>query len=258
MISKYLPLENNVPNMFKVLTLLTISLSFLSACSHAPTKLSNKNPEPTTKSNANRFSIGMMRIAPNIFVDPKMSVNQRTELLKTVKKSKDNVNTFFGSTKSSPKIYACSTKKCFKKFGGVYANAKTINDDTVFLSNKGQNKTTITHELAHAEFNKRLGKSHWNRVPMWFDEGLAVLICKNPKYTKIVPSMSLNKLKTHDQWLDAVRDDKPVYNITRQAMESWYNSVGAVGLHDLIERLKKGENVSFDKTIKSAHRYTKL
>lgn len=258
MITKYLPLENIVPYMIKVLTLLTISLSFLSACSHAPIKVSNKNPEPTTKSNAFHLSIGMMRIASNIYVDPNMSVPQRTELLKTVKKSKESIHTFFGGTKSTPKIYACSTRKCFKKFGGVYANAKTINDDTVYLSNKGQNKTTITHELAHAEFNKRLGKSHWNKVPMWFDEGLAVLICKNPKYTHKVPSMPLNKLETHDQWLDAIRDDKPVYNIARQAMENWYNGVGSKGLHELIHRLKKGEKIAFDKTVKSVHQYTKL
>ena len=67
--------------MIKVVTFLTLSLSFLSACSHAPIKVSNKNPEPKTNSNANHFSIGMMRIAPNIYVDPKMSAKQRKELL---------------------------------------------------------------------------------------------------------------------------------------------------------------------------------
>lgn len=258
MINKYLPLEKVIPTMIKVVTFLTISLSFLSACSHAPIKVSNKNPKPKTSSNANHFSIGMMRIAPNIYVDPKMSTHQREQLLSNIKQSKESIHTFFGGTESSPKIYACSTRKCFKKFGGVYANAKTINDDTVFLSNKGQNKTTITHELAHAEFNKRLGKSHWNKVPMWFDEGLAVLICKNPKYAKTVPTMPLNKLKTHDQWLDAVRDEKPVYNIARQAMENWYKGVGAKGLHDLIARLKKGEDVAFAKTVSPVQQYTKL
>ena len=243
--------------MIKTLSFLTITLSFLSACSHAPVKVSKKHSEPSSKSSS-KFSKGMTCIAPNIYVDADMPATQREELLRTVKQSKVEINKFFGGMKSTPKIYACSTKKCFKKFGGVYADAKTINDDTVLLSNKGLNKTTVTHELAHAEFNKRLGKSHWNKVPMWFDEGLAVLICKDPKYTKPVPSMSLAKLSSHDQWLDAVRDQKPVYNVARQAIEDWYNGVGVKGLHDLIDRLQKGEDISFHKTINSVHQYSKL
>ena len=239
--------------MIKILSLLTITLGFLSACSHAPVKVSAKN----SKSNA-KPSKGMICIAPNIYVDAEMPAAQRKQFLQTVKQSKVEISQFFGGMKSTPKIYACSTKKCFKKFGGVYADAKTINDDTVLISNKGLNKTTLTHELAHAEFNKRLGKSHWNKVPMWFDEGLAALVCKDPKYAKPVPSMSLSKLSSHDQWLDAVRDKKPVYNIARQAIEGWYKGVGTEGLHDLINRLHKGEDLSFDKTVNSVYQYTKL
>ena len=200
----------------------------------------------------------MTCIAPNIYVDAKMPAAQRLQLIETVKQSRLEIKQFFGGMKSTPKIYACSTKKCFKKFGGVSADAKTINDDTVLLSYKGLNKTTVTHELAHAEFNKRLGKSHWNKVPMWFDEGLAVLVCKDPKYTKPVPSMSLSKLSSHDQWVDAVRDRKPVYNIARQAIEGLYKGVGSAGLHDLINRLQKGEELSFDKTVNSVYQYSKL
>ena len=244
--------------MIKILSLVTIALGFLSACSHAPVNVSSKNLKSTTKTTT-KFSNGMTRIAPNIFVDTEMSATQRKQFLQTVKQSKVEINKFFGGMKSTPKIYACSTNKCFKKFGGVPAIAKTINDDTVLLSSKGLDKTTLTHELAHAEFHKRLGTPHlWHKVPMWFDEGLAVLACKDPKYAKPVPTMSLNKLSSHDQWLDAVRNKKPVYNIARQAMEAWYKGVGTKGLLDVIERLKKGEDLSFAKITNSVHQYSKL
>ena len=242
--------------MIKILSLLTISLSFLSACSHAPLKVSSKNTVPNSKSSW-KTSKGMTRIAPNIYVNSEMSVTQRKELIQTVKQSKIEIKQFFGGMKSTPNIYACSSKKCFKKFGGVSAEAKTINDDTVLLSYKGLNKTTVTHELAHAELNKRLGKSHWNKTPMWFDEGLAAYVCKDPKYAKPVPSIPLSKLSSHNQWLDAVRDKKPVYNVARQAIEGWYKGVGTQGLKDIINRLKKGEDLSFDKMINSVHQYTK-
>ena len=201
----------------------------------------------------------MTCIAPNVYVDPEMSSTQRQQLLQTVKQSKVEIKQFFGGMKSSPNIYACSTKQCFRKFGGVYAKAKTINDDTVLLSSKGLDKTTLTHELAHAEFHKRLGKPHiWNKVPMWFDEGLAVLACKDPKYSNPVPMMPLKKLVSHDQWLDAVSNGKPAYSIARQAIEAWYKGVGTKGLQDVINRLKNGEDLSFAKTTSSVHQYSQL
>ncbi len=247
--------------MVKTLSLLTISFSILSACSHAPQKVNATFSSPSamasSKSNS-KTSKGMTSIAPNIYVDADMPTGQRKQLLQIVKYSTFEIKKFFGGMKSSPNIYACSTKKCFKKFGGISAEAKTINDDTVLLSYKGLNKTTVTHELAHAELNKRLGKSHWNKTPMWFDEGLAAYICKNPKYAKTVPSMPLSKLTSHNQWVNAVHDKKPVYNVARQAFEGWYKGVGTEGLKDLIARLKKGENLSFDKEINSVNQYSKL
>ena len=244
--------------MIKILSFLTITLGFLSACSNAPVNVSSKHLKNTTKTTT-KYSKGMTYIAPNIFVDSEMPATQRKKFLQTVKQSKFEINQFFGGMKSTPKIYACSTKKCFRKFGGVPAVAKTINDDIVLLSYKGLDKTTLTHELAHAEFHKRLGAPHlWKKVPMWFDEGLAVLACKDPKYSKPVPTMSLNKLSSHDQWLNGVRNKKPVYNIARQAVEAWYKGVGTKGLLDVIERLKRGEDLSFAKITNSVHQYSQL
>ena len=243
--------------MIKILSLLTLSFSFLSGCSTAPVKVSYKNSVPSSKS-SEKSSKGMTYIAPNIYVDADMPETQRKELLQTVKHSKLEIKNFFGGMKSTPKIYACSTKKCFKRFGGVSAVAKTINDHTVLLSYKGLNKTTVIHELAHAEINTRLGKAHWNKVPMWFDEGIAALVSKDPQYAKPVPTMSLSKLSSHNQWLDAIRDKKPVYNIARQAIEGWYTGVGTAGLKDVIDRLKKGEVLFFDKMVSSVHQYSKL
>lgn len=201
----------------------------------------------------------MARIAPNVYVDPKMPEPQRQQFLKTVRQSKVEISEFFGGMKSSPNIYACSTKKCFRKFGGVPAKAKTINDDTILLSKKGLDKTTLSHELAHAEFHKRLGTHHiWNKVPMWFDEGLAILACKDSKYTYTDDIIPLNKLVTQDQWVDAVRSNKPAYSVAKQAVGEWYRSVGTQGLQDMINRLKKGERVSLGDTLNSTYQLSRL
>ncbi len=236
--------------MRNVLCLLTITLGFLSACSHAPSHLNAKH------SNSSK---GMICIAPNVHVDPDMSEPQRQDFLQTIKKSRAEISQFFGGMKSSPNIYACSTKQCFRKFGGVPAKAKTINDDTILLSSKGLDQTTLSHELAHAEFHKRLGTSHvWNKVPMWFDEGLAVLACKDQKYSKTVAMMPLNKLVSQDQWVDAVRSNKPAYSVAKQAVEEWYRGVGTKGLQDMINRLKRGEAISLGDTLNSTYQLSQL
>ncbi len=221
----------------KQLSLLLLIFTSIAGCSHAP--LNSSTESATDKK--------MACIAPSIYVDPAMPSLQRQKFLKTVQQSRIEINSFFGDTKSSPKIYACSTKKCFSRFGGIPAKAKSIDDNKVVLSQKGLDKTTLTHELAHIEFHKRLGAPHvWNKVPMWFDEGLAALACKDKSYVKTTSTLSLNKLVSQDQWLDAVRDNKPAYSIAKQAVESWYKSVGTTGLQNVINRLQKGQKFSLN------------
>ncbi len=219
--------------MQKTLSLLLTSLCFLAACSYTPT------PVDTDR--------GMTCIAPNIFVDPAMSARQQQQFLQTVQQSKDEISIFFGGMKSSPKIYACSTKTCFSKFGGVSAKAKSFDDNRVLLSMRGLDKITLTHELSHVELHKRLGSSQvWNKVPMWFDEGLAVMACKDPRYSTAVPIpvMSLNKLVSQHQWIDAVRSDKPAYHVAKKAVEAWYQKFGRQGLQAMVTRMQQGEDFS--------------
>lgn len=230
-------------------TLTLIPLSFITACSNAPSqKLSHVSSNQ-----------GMTCIAPNIYVDPAMSKQQQQQFLQTVKQSRVVISRFFGGMKSSPKIFACSTKRCFRKFGGVPAKAKAIDDNKVLLSSRGLDKTTLSHELAHVEFHKRLGTSHvWNKIPMWFDEGLAVLACKDQKYSKPAPTMSLNKLVSQDQWINAVRSNKPAYNVAKQAVESWYKGAGIAGLEAMINRMKNGDSFSLESSSTTALQVSRL
>ncbi|MEE9351870.1 MAG: hypothetical protein V3U78_06385 [Thiotrichaceae bacterium] len=217
--------------MLKVLSFLVTSLGFLSACSH------------TTSHTASNQ--GMVCIAPNIYVDSEMSAQQRQQFLQTVKQSKAEISHFFGGMKSSPDIYACTTKPCFSKFGGVPAKAKSIDDKKVLLSSRGLDKTTLTHELAHIELHKRLGsRKVWNKIPMWFDEGLAVMACKDTRYAKSVPMMPLSELVSQDQWVSAVRSNKPAYSVAKQAVEAWYNNAGAKGLKLMVTRMQQGQSFS--------------
>jgi hypothetical protein len=217
--------------MQKVLSILLLALGFVTGCTHT-----SSHPVPNT---------GMTCIAPNIYVDTQMSAQQKQLFLQVVKQSKIEISDFFGGLKSNPYIYACSTQSCFRKFGGISAKAKAIGDNKVLLSSRGLDKTTLSHELAHVELHKRLGNPElWNKVPMWFDEGLAVMACHDSRYSKIVPMMPLDELVSQNQWVHAVRSNKPAYNVAKQAVESWYHTAGTSGLQSMIIRMQRGEGFS--------------
>ena len=229
--------------------LLLSALGLLAACSHTP---SNKKDAEMASSTYNGAQKVMKCIGPNLYVDSAMSKQQQQQFLTTVEQSRSEISRFFGGMQSFPKIYACASKKCFRRFGGISAKAKSIDDNTVILSKKGLDKITLSHELAHVELHKRLGSPHvWNKVPMWFDEGLAVMACNDPKYRNQnspisdKQSIKLNELVTQNQWVSAVRGKKPAYSIARKAVENWYRSAGKKGLQDMILRMKKGETFSF-------------
>lgn len=192
----------------------------------------------------------MLCIAPNIYVDKLMPKPQQQQLLQTVKASRKAVRDFFGTVDANPTIYACSTISCAQAFGGVSAKAKAIGDSKVLLSKKGLDSTTLTHELAHIELHKRIGdKKAWHKIPMWFDEGLAVMVCKDKRYTENKEkSISLDKLVTQRQWIDAVKQGKQPYAIAKQGVQEWYHINGHQALDDLIGRMKKGENFSLTNT----------
>lgn len=236
--------------MKKLYVFLLATLGLLMGCSNSSStsyliKSSDKTSHKTSHKTTNKLSSseGMLRIAPNIYVDPGMSTAKRQQFLQIVKQSKSSISSFFGGMQSTPRIYACTSKPCFRKFGGIPAKAKAIGDDKVLLSKDALNRVTLTHELAHVELHKRLGSAHvWNKVPMWFDEGLAVLACKDPEYSKPVKRLPLNELTTQSQWVSAVRGRIPAYNIARQAVQKWYNTAGSRGLQTMINHMKRGES----------------
>lgn len=229
--------------------LLLTALGMLAGCSQAPLHHTADNPVKPTP--AGNVKAGLACIAPNIYVDPAMPEQHRQVFLQRVTQSKAEIARFFGDIQSSPDIFACVTKECFSQFGGIPARAKSIGDHTVILSAQGVDKITLTHELAHIELHKRLGSPHiWNKLPMWFDEGLAVMICKDPRYTGHTPNNSsgepvaLQNLVSQDQWVDAIRDNQPAYSVSRQAVEAWYQGAGTQGLHEIITRMKQGKAFS--------------
>jgi len=197
---------------------------------------------------------GMQEIQPNLFVDKQMSVAQRGQLVYDLNRARGSIREFFGSMKSNPRILACVTEACFQSFDNRQhkARAKAFGDNTILMSPRGLNSVILTHEMAHIELHKRIGNRRaWSKLPMWFDEGLATLVCKDPRYNELTwlettnhgrNAPNLDELVTDSQWLNAVKQNKRAYGTAKREVLAWYQNVGSRGLHELIRRLQQGES----------------
>lgn len=222
--------------MFKYL--LTIALvSCLSGCS---TVRSTKLLIPSW--------FGFTKITEGVYVDDQMPPTQRQEFLNTLNLSKQRVSTFFGSIEASSKVFACSTEECFVSHGGVTAKGKAFGDSMLLLSPRGLNVTIAAHELTHIELHNRVGAFRsWREIPVWFDEGLAVLVSEDSRYTEKAwlkatdngcnaPKLeNIGDLLGNGDWLLS-------YGTARREVGAWYLHVGRAGLERLIMDVKNGSD----------------
>jgi len=196
----------------------------------------------------------MALIAPNVFADKAMPIAQQQQFLHRLQVSREKIQHFFGSIEANPTIYACVTPACARIFGGVKAKAKAYGASKILLTAEGLDNTTIIHELAHIELHKRIGsKQAWHKIPMWFDEGLAVLICEDARYHEVHWQrmtnngnnvVALDDLVTERQWMQAVQQGKWPYGVARKAVQEWYAARGHQALETLILRMKQGKGFS--------------
>ena len=188
---------------------------------------------------------GFVEISKDIYVDKSMPSSQRMDFLKTAQAAQARVSQFFGGLDGHPKILACSTETCFvaNDFGAT-PKGQAYGSSALILSPRGLNIVIISHELTHIELHTRVGALRaWRAIPSWFDEGLAVYVSQDPRYTE-------------EAWLKATDDGKNApdintltwgkgswllnYGTARHTVGKWYAHAGHAGLKQLIARVRNG------------------
>ena len=129
---------------------------------------------------------GLQRVTGSLFVDPAMSVEDRTRLQEVVALAAVQVADFYGSFDRQPTVLACATEECDRKLGGKGARANTYGTTFIRLSPRGLNQTILAHEFSHVELHARIGLFRFlmGAVPAWFDEGLAVIVADDARYLR--------------------------------------------------------------------------
>ena len=99
--------------------------------------------------------------------------------------SRSRIQTTFGTPQAKPILIFLDDSNSFwslklNEYGSTHFIGSKI---CVMIGTKGRNIDIVAHELMHAEIADRLG--YWHRLtklPIWFDEGLAMQVDFRPHY----------------------------------------------------------------------------
>ena len=154
---------------------------------------------------------GLVHIGNDVFADPVMTQRERRSALRSIDRGRQVVRAFYGSLKSSPRIVVCWTRSCSSIFGSRGAKGVTYAWHAILLSRSRILDVIAAHEIAHTELHWRMGYSGWLRgtVPVWFDEGLAVIVSADPRFRRDVSRAAVSEIvrvtSYMGQWSDHAR-----------------------------------------------------
>ncbi len=180
-------------------------------------------------------------IAPNIFVSDSFNLNQKDKLLSKITLGKSRVNTTFGQMISNPKVVFTTNESEASVFGSnIYGSALlTPLGQCIVFGSKGQNIDVIAHEYTHAEVHHRVGwLKHLLNVPIWFNEGVALLVDFRKPYL-------LKNIDLSSKEVEFVKNNKFNFSIGNyQAARVLVDSIDKSNLYQNLEKLKQGQDIN--------------
>jgi hypothetical protein len=164
---------------------------------------------------------GFQQARVDIYVQSKATEGERSAIVSTIAGARSQLTAFWGPLKAKPRIFVCSDDDCFRRLGGGRRRGMSLFDRVSVLSPRGSNVLIAAHELSMNELHHRVGLWAFatGRVPIWFDEGVAMYASNDLRYLApvdqadrclVAPPMSLptgmfdwNRTALRDQHLYA-------------------------------------------------------
>lgn len=191
---------------------------------------------------------GLVALEVGLYAERGLSDADRQRLIQLRRDADRRVSGFYGGRVSSPTVLACLTEGCYDRIGGGRERGIAVLNRAVMLSPRGLDPVIAAHELSHVEFHRRLGARR-DRVPQWFDEGLAVLVSDDSRYLRPAGAADRCLVNTEEalpetltDWLSAAGADEQVYAKAACRVSRWADAHGGPpAVLDLIARLDRGE-----------------
>ncbi|NTD88044.1 hypothetical protein [Agrobacterium tumefaciens] len=153
-----------------------------------------------------------------------------------------------------PTVFFCVSNNCATYLGTRGEKASSYGHWAIVVYRDGNSPVILAHELSHIEIGFRLGFFNMSSVPIWFDEGLAVVVSQDRRYLNVDPSGRLSCKEgvsgavitdLDEWWRRASTGDVGVYSSAACEVIKWMNRRGNEGsLVRILDVLRSGE--SFD------------
>ncbi len=164
---------------------------------------------------------------------------------------------FYGELKSSENtvIILCDNKNTLEKLGGDHDTQTAFFPSVknyISLSPDYFNINILAHELTHAELHTRLSSSVMKKLPVWFNEGLAMQNDNRKTYNEDAwrkltddgkKTVALTDMDEESEFYAGTDNDKLMrYVCARHEVSEWMSRHGRQGLLELIDNLNNGED----------------
>lgn len=184
-------------------------------------------------------------IAPNIFASPSFANDSSEHVLTLISSGTARVNSTFGDMISSPKVVITATVDEASDFGANAYGRALLSPlgQCIVLGPEGQNVDVIAHEYTHAEVHYRVGwLSHYWHVPIWFNEGVSLLVDFRAPYLPDNIVLSQQEIVAVKQMgVDFFRGEHVLNNY--QASRVLVDGLDKSRLYDNLERIKQGQDI---------------
>ena len=127
---------------------------------------------------------GFQEVRRDIFVQKQASEEERAAIVSTIEDARIELTKFWGPLQAKPRILVCADNDCFRRLGGGGRRGMSLYDRAAVLSPRGSNVTIAAHELSMNELHHRIGLWAFatGRMPIWFDEGIAMYSSNDLRY----------------------------------------------------------------------------
>ncbi len=180
-------------------------------------------------------------ISPNVFASPSFNSEQKEKLISTINLGKSRVDNTFGHMISNPKVVIAANDIEASYFGSnSYGNALlTPLGQCIVFGPKGQNVDVVAHEYTHAEVHYRVGwLNHLLNVPIWFNEGVALLVDFRKPYL-------LENIDLSMEEIDDVKSNSFNFSISSyQASRALVDDIDKSKFYRNLEKLKQGQDIN--------------
>ncbi len=171
---------------------------------------------------------------------------------KLIQLASARVTAFWQQETGNPKYIYCQSDADFKKYGSPYPVPALTHlkfGAHIVISKEGAELDILAHETAHAALYKQVGFFKKLKVPVWFDEGLAMQVDYRDYYSEDTLKLKsdnftrlpdVQKLKTGNQFQQGSHEQVMLHYMTaKYIVKNWYTKEK---LNKLVRNLQSGKS----------------